>query len=153
MYQFICTDSFYITHSNNHWLNEKIGLEYLYKVIFPLVEQKRKELKLDQDANALLLFDVFKEQTTPAVIDLLHNFNCNATHVPNNYTNLFQPVDIFVNKSAKCFLAAKYQDCYANEALRQLTRRVKPYDVKVDVALTNINRLHANQRLSLFKII
>ena len=47
------------------------------------------------------------------------------------------------DKSAKCFLADKYQDWYSNEVLKQLTRGVKPHEAKADVRLTNIP-LHAN---------
>ena len=38
-----------------------------------------------------------------------------------------------VNKIAKYLLAGKYQDCYANEVLKQLTRGVEPHEVNVDV--------------------
>ena len=65
-------------------------------------------------------------------------------HVPNNHINPFQPLDLFVNKSVKCFLADKYQDWYTNEALKQVIRGVEPHDQKVDITLTNMKPLHAN---------
>ena len=81
----------------------------------------------------MLIFDVFKGQTTSAVNDLLHENNIIVIHVPNNHTNLFQPLDVSVNKSAKCFIAAKYQDWYAERILNQLKRGVNAHNVKVDV--------------------
>ena len=51
--------------------------------------QKQKEMNLDQDVQALLFFDVFKKQITPAVTDLSHNYNCIVTQVPNNDTIFF----------------------------------------------------------------
>ena len=106
-----------ITHSQNHWSNEDIVMEYLKKIIFPYIKSKRQTLKLPGNAKALLIFDVFKGQTTSAVNDLLKKNDIIAIHVPNNHTNLFQPLDISVNKSAKCFIADKYQDWSAEKVL------------------------------------
>ena len=100
-------ESFHITHSQNHRSNEDTVMEYLKKIIFPYIKSKR------QDAKALLIFDVFKGQTTSAVIDLLKRNDIIAIHVPNNHSDLSQTLDISVNKSAKCFIAGKYQDWYA----------------------------------------
>ena len=85
-------------------------MSLLKKIVFPFVKKKRESLSLSKDAKALLIFDVFKEQTTPAVNDLLQDSNCTVQHVPNNHTNLFQPLDISVNKSAKSFISDKYQE-------------------------------------------
>ena len=99
-----------ITHSQNNWSDEDIVMVYLKKIIFPYIKSKHQTLKLPENAKALLIFDVFKGQTTSAVNDLLKKNDIIAIHVPNNHTNLFQPLDISVNKSAKCFIADKYQD-------------------------------------------
>ena len=66
---------------------------------------------------------------------MLKKNNIVAIHVPNNHTNLFQPLDMSVNKGAKCFIADKYQDWYAEKVLLQLNTGVGAHDVKVDVKL------------------
>ena len=136
-------ESFHITHSDNHWSNEDIGMEYLKKIIFPNIKSICKALKLPENVKMWLIFDVFKEQTTSAVNDLQKKNDIIAIHVPNNQTNLFQFLDIFVNKSAKCFIAGKYQDWYANKVHQQLNRGVAAHDVKVDVKLSIMKPLHA----------
>ena len=108
-------ESFHITHSQNHWSNEDIVMEYLKKIIFPYIKSKRQALKLPENAKALLIFDVFIRQITSSVNDLLKKNGIIAIHVPNNHTNLFQPLDISVNESAKCFIADKYQDWYTEK--------------------------------------
>ena len=110
-------ESLVITHSQNHWSNEDIVVEYLMKIILPYIKSKRQALKLPENAKTLLIFDVFKGQTTSAVNDLLKKNDIIAIHVPNNHTNLFPPLDISVNKSAKCFIADKYQDWSAEKVL------------------------------------
>ena len=91
--------SFHITHSSHHWANEPIVTDYLEKINFSYLEKQLKDLKLEKNAKVLLIFDVFKGQTTNAVIGLLQN-DIVVIHVPNNHTDLFQPLDISVNKSA-----------------------------------------------------
>ena len=73
-----------------------------------------------------------------------------AIHVPNNHTSLFQRLDISVNKSAKCFIADKYQDWYAENVLQQLNRVVAAHDVKVVVKLSIMKPLHAKWIIEMF---
>ena len=73
-----------------------------------------------------------------------------AIHVPKNHTNLFQPLDISVNKSAKCFIVDKYQDWHAEKVLQQLNRGVAAHDVKVDVRFSNMKPLHANWVIEMY---
>ena len=138
------TDKYhYISHSQNYWSNEDVVMEYLKKIIFPYIKCKCQALTLSKNAKALLIFDVFKGQTTSAVNDLLKNNDIIAIHVPNNHTNLFQPLDISVNKSAKCFTADKYRDWFAEKVLQQSNRGVAAHDVKVDAKLSIMKSLHA----------
>ena len=71
-------------------------------------------------------------------------------HIPNNHTNLFQPLDISVNKNAKWFIADKYQNWYAEKVLQQLNRRVAAHDVKVDVKLSIMKPLHAKLIIEMY---
>ena len=129
-------------------------MEYL-KIIFPTlrvnaIKSKRQALKLPENAKALLIFDVFKGQTTSAVNDLLKKNDIIAIHVPNNHINLFQPLDISVNKSAKCFIADKYLDWYAENVLQEFNRGVVTHDVKVDVQLSIMKPLHAKWTIEMY---
>ena len=126
-------------------IGEMKKLYWIISVVkFPFVEQKWKELNLDQGAKALLFFDILKGPTTSGVTNLFHKCKCIFILVPSNPTNLFQPLDISVNKSAKCFVADEYQNWCANEVLKQLARGVKSCDVNCDIRLKNIKPLLAN---------
>ena len=111
-------------------LTKTLVMECLNKIIFLYIKSKHQALKLPENAKALLIFDVFKGLTTSAVNDLLKKNDIIAMHVPNNHTNLFQPLDISVNKSIKCLIADKYQDWHAEKVLQQLNRGVAAHDVK-----------------------
>ena len=98
-------------------------------------------MNLEQDAKALLIFDISKGLTMSAVNEILSENNCLVVHVPDNHTNLFQPLHISVNKSAKCLLSENYQDWYAERVVDQLNRGVEPHNVKVDVKLSTVKPL------------
>ena len=134
---------FRVTHTENHWSNETVHMEYLKKNIFPYIENIRKSLSVRKDQKALLIFDVFKGQTTGAVPQLLKENHCLSVKVPANYTDLFQPLDLTVNKPTKAFVSNKYQQWYADKVSKQLSRGVAPHDVKVDVKLSIVKPLHA----------
>ena len=61
----------HITHSENHWSNEKTMLEYLDKVFLPYVSSTRIELDLPEDQLALTLFDVFAAHPCQSVLEKL----------------------------------------------------------------------------------
>ena len=46
-------DSSHITHTSNHWSNEPIVIDFLSNIIFPYLEKKRKDLKLEKNPKAL----------------------------------------------------------------------------------------------------
>ena len=73
-----------------------------------------------------MIYNVFKEQTTGTVSELLEKKNIIWKKVPANKTKLLQPLDLSVNKSSKCFLLDKYQTRNADRVARQLGRGVTP---------------------------
>ena len=85
-------------------------MSHLKKIVFPHLKKKKEELGLPMAAKSLLIFDVFRGQTTPKVLNFLKENHCMTVFVPNNHTDLFHPLDISVNKGAKSFLCEKYQE-------------------------------------------
>ena len=101
-----------ITCTENHWSNESTSIDYLVKIVIPYVNGRRKELKLSADHPALAIFDVFKGQCTERVFRMLEDNNILYVIVPSNYTDILQPLDLSVNKSAKDFMKSKFQEWY-----------------------------------------
>ena len=112
-----CPGSFHITYSSSDWSNEAIVTNYFNKIIFPYLEKKCKDLKLEKNAKGLLILDVFMGQTKNAANELLQKNDIAVIHLPNNHTNLFQPLDVSVNKRTKCYLSSRYQCLLAENVL------------------------------------
>ena len=57
---------------------------------------------------ALLIYDVLQVQTTYKFLDVLKDNNILSTKIPPNMTDVFQPLDLTVNKFAKDFMKAVF---------------------------------------------
>ena len=68
---------------------------------------------------ALLILDVFSGQmVTPAMAKLAEN-HMKYVKVPANMTNLFQLLDLTINRSAKAFMKKNFAKWYSLEAMKQ----------------------------------
>ena len=105
-------------------------LQYIKHIITPHVQSVRN-LKGDKSLPALVIMDNFKGQVT-SVKDLLEE---NIAFVPPNTTDLLQPLDVLVNKPAKCFLRQKFDAWYASEIFKQLDNtddgEMEPVDMRL----------------------
>jgi len=64
----------------------------------PYIRIKRKELKLQANQHALLIFDKFKVQCTEKLLTRVDAHDVYAVMIPANCTDRLQPLDISVNK-------------------------------------------------------
>ena len=89
--------------------------ECINKVILPFVGAKRKELKLQSDHPALVIYDEFKSQLTDSVYDTNRIY---VVKVPPNCTDRLQPMDL----SAKEFLRTKFHLWYSEQVQQKLAK-------------------------------
>ena len=76
-----------ITFTENHWSNEETTRRYITNILLPYLDQTKKELKLDADHHALLIFDNFKGQCTENMLTFLDSNNVNVVLIPPNCTD------------------------------------------------------------------
>ena len=60
------------TFSPNHWANESTMVDYFDIILVPYIQRKRRELKLQSNYPALVVFDQFKGQMTESVLKKLN---------------------------------------------------------------------------------
>ena len=94
--------------------------EYIVKIQFPYITKQREVLKLSSDHRALVIYDKFEGQCTPAILQLLDENNIDTVYVPANCTDRLQPLDITVNKSAKNFMREQFHRWYAEQIQQQV---------------------------------
>lgn len=119
-------------------------------IIIPYVTEERRRLELPEDQRVLLIFDKFKGHLTSAVREKLENNFISFVLVPANMTNIFQPLDVSVNKAAKNVIKKSYSQFYTTEVRDQLTSGVSPHDIKVDLRISILKPKHAQWIVRIF---
>ena len=141
---------FDVTHSEDHWSNKILARQHVTEVIMPYAKQQRKELGLSDDHKCLLIFDVFKGQTTNAHLQFLDENNFVYVFVPPNLTNHFQPLDLNVNSHAKKFLKETFQQWYLQQIQKELDSGKNIYQVDIETKLSTKKPIHARWIIRLY---
>ena len=93
-------DGFLLSCNPNHFSNAMESIKLTSEIIIPYIQSQRSELA-KPNQTALVMMDVFRGQTADDVISLLRDNNIHYILVPNNMTQLIQPLDLTVNKHCK----------------------------------------------------
>ena len=118
------------------------SIKLINEIIIPYVQSQRKELGKPKQA-ALVIMDLFRGQITDDVISFLRDSNIHYVLVPNNMTQLFQPLDLTVNKHCKSYLKRLFSEWYAQQIENQLSLGKKVAEIKIEFRLTTLKPLHA----------
>ena len=120
------------------------------KILFPYIERKRQEIKVDPDYPALVLFDRFRGQCTEKIFSMLEANHVLVVVVSANCTDRLQPLDISVNKAAKEFLRGQFQEWYSEQICQQLQGDKENSPQPVDLRLSIAKPLGAKWMISLY---
>ena len=138
--------------ANEKHSNEREALNMLENVIIPYVEKQRVSLNLDFDHPALLIMDVFKDQMTCAVRELLNESHILLEMVPANLTYFFQPLDVQggLNGYVKRFMKKKFTLRYSDQVIRALDEGKDIKDVEISLNLSIVKPLHAKWLIEMY---
>ena len=115
----------------------------------PYIRQEREKLGRENQ-KALLIFDVFRGQTTDKVLKIMEDNHVLATKVPANMTNLYQPLDLSVNKAAKDFTRKKFSEWYTRQLTNGMDNGIELDDIEINYRLSVLKPLHATWLISLY---
>ena len=142
-------EDFSLSANETHYSNEKESLKLLEEIILPYVRKEREKLGIDNQ-KVLLIFDVFRGQTTDKVLKVLEDNDILVTKVPANMTHLFQPLDLTVNKVAKDFTKEKFSEWFTRQISIGLENGQELDDIEIDYRLSVLKPLHATWLISLY---
>lgn len=131
-----------ITHSKNHWSNEKTMLEFVDKVLFPYIQRVREEIG-NSNQQALAIFDVFAAHKVPSIKEKLLTNNVTYVFVPPSCTSELQPLDLTFNSVVKLRMKNQFMQWYADQTLSQLTAGTSKSTEKVKLSLSLMKPIHA----------
>ena len=128
-------DGFSLRANKTHYSNEEEALKFIDEVILPHVQKERAKLRCGNQ-KALLIFDVFRGQTTDKIFKVLKDNHILVTKVPANMTHLFQPLDLTVNKAAKDYTKQKFSDWFTRQINTGLENGHELDDIEIDHRLS-----------------
>ena len=128
-------DGVALSSNPKHFSNAMKSIKLINEIIIPYLQTQRKELGKPKQV-ALVIMDVFRCQITDDVISLLGDNNIHYVLVPNDMTQLFQPLNLTVNKHRKSYLKRLFSEWYAKQIENQLFLGKKFEEIKIEFRLT-----------------
>ena len=132
-----------------HFSNATESLKLLDRVIIPYVKNERERLKLESSQPALLILDVFSGQMTTSITDKLAENHIKYLKVLSNMMNLFQLLDLTINRSAKGFMKKKFTEWYSLEVMREVDSGKNAEEIEVKLLLSKLKPLHTSWLIEL----
>ena len=136
-------DSFSLSVNKTHYSNEEEALKFIDEIILQHVQKERAKLRCGNQ-KALLIFEVFRGQTTDKVFKVFKDHHILVTKVPANMTYLFQPLDLTVNKAAKDYTKQKFSDWFTRQIKTGLENCQELDDIEIEYRLSVLKPLHEN---------
>ena len=127
---FTFPDDWSVTYTPNRWANGETTKTYIETIIIPFVKEKRRQLHLEDDHPALVIFDVFKGQCAEDGLKMLEDNHIERVVVPANCTDRLQPLDLSINKPAKEFLRRKFREWFADQIAARLEDNTQQVNVQ-----------------------
>ena len=72
-------------------------MKIIDEIIIPYLEHEKENSGLPKEQSSFLIMDVFRGQTTQAMLKKLKKNYILVTKVPQNMTHIFQPLDLSVD--------------------------------------------------------
>ena len=105
---------FCLSFNEKHWSNETETIRLINDVLLPYIEKVKTEKAFPEAQKSLLVWDTFKGQSTPGVMDSLSSFGIDTVVVPKNMTRLLQPLDYTANASFKKFEKRAFSEYFTS---------------------------------------
>ena len=119
-------------------------VRYIENVILPYFRLIRTSIELPESQPGLCIFDIFKGHQTQAVETLLEENKILTVFVPNNCTDLLQPIDLSVNKSVKEHLRRCFQSWYSEQVQEKLQSGEELENITIDLRMSVMKELSAH---------
>ena len=140
-----------LTSFSYQWANGETSIRFVKNIILPYIFTTRKDLGLGEEHMAVVIFDTFKGHTGSEMQSLLLENNIISVIVPNNCTDVLQPLDLSFNKPLKDHLRSKFQLWYSEQVSKQMDDGKQPEDIEVDMKLSVMKPLSARWIISAYE--
>lgn len=129
--------------NEKHFSNTEKSLTLIAEILFPYIEKEVVMLNLGKDFPALRIINVFSGEMAAPAIKMLRMNSISNVRVTANMTNLFWPLDLTVNGSAKACIKRRLTESYSPSVSQQLDEGEVFDNIKVELKLSIFKLLHS----------
>ena len=144
---FAFSDGFCLALNEKHWSNETDTIRLTEELLVLYIEKVNEEKVLPQSQKSLLVWDAFKAQSTPEVMDTLSSYVKEAVMVPKNMTHLLQPLDLTTNASFKKYEKRVFSEYFTSCIMEALTNDPDQMNLHV----STLKPLHAKVMTDMYQ--
>ena len=100
-------------------------------LLVPYIKKVKEEKALLQSQKSLLVWDAFKTQSTPKVMDTLSSYGIESVMIPKNMNHLLQPLDLTTNTSFKKYEKRAFSEYLTSCIMKALTNDPDQDDLRL----------------------
>ena len=119
---FTFPDGFCLAFNQKHWSIETETVCLIENLLVLYNEKVKEEKALPRSQKSLLVWDAFKAQSTPKVMDTLSSYGIECNMVPKNMTHLLQMLDLTTNASSKKYQKRAFSEYFTSCIMEVLNK-------------------------------
>ena len=118
---FTFLDGFCSAFNQKHWSNESKTICLIEDLLVLYIKKVKEKKAFSQSQKSFLVWDAFKTQSTPKVMDALSSYGIGSVMVPKNMARLRQPLDLTTNASFRKYEKRAFSEFFASSITEALT--------------------------------
>ena len=113
----------------------------------------KEEKALPQSQKNILVWNAFKAQSTPKVMDTLSSYSLESVMVPKNMTHLLQPLDLTTNASFRKYEKRAFSEFFTSSITEALTNDPDRDNttIKGDIPLLTLKLRHTKVMTDMYQ--
>ena len=143
-------DDWDIWHSDSKGSLGLVMRRYIHKIIVPYVKQKREDLGLAPDHQALAIFDIYKSPCEDDLLELLEEHNIIPVFIPPRCLDQLHPLGQSALDCIQDVQKNLFQQWYAEQVRSQVAKGKSVNDVHIDLRLSVLKPLLSSWLVSAY---
>ena len=146
-------DGFCLAFNQKHWSNESKTICLIEDFLVLYIKKVKEKKAFSQSQKSLSVWNAFKAQSTPKVMDTLSSYVIESVMVPKNMTHLLQPLDLTTNASFRKYEKRAFSEFFTSSITEALTNDPDRDNttIKGDIPLLTLKLRHTKVMTDMYQ--
>ena len=146
-------DGFCLAFNQKHWSNESKTICLIEDLLVLYIKKVKEKKAFSQSQKSLSVWNAFKAQSTPKVMDTLSSYVIESVMVPKNMTHLLQPLDLTTNASFRKYEKRAFSEFFTSSITEALTNDPDRDNttIKGDIPLLTLKLRHTKVMTDMYQ--